>query len=130
MQFLRSIAAVLVGYTIFAVSGYAIFRLSGQAPHAEATTWFKLLTVVSGVLFALLGGYVAGWLAGRRPLAHAIAVALLLSLGAAVSLAATVNHGSIWTQVCALAVMAPAAVLGGWLREHRLRPIGDSTMSS
>jgi hypothetical protein len=113
---LRSIAAVLVGYVVFAASAFAVFRLSGHAPHAPASAGFMAITVASGVLFAVAGGYVAGWLAGRRPVAHAAGTAALLALGAAASLAATVGHGAVWSQLAALLLMAPAAVLGGRLR--------------
>ena len=113
---LRSIAAVLVGYVVFAASSFAVFRLSGHAPHAPAPVPFMLLAIASGVVFAALGGYVAGSLAGRRPLAHAVAMAALLAAGATASLVSTLGHGAIWTQVAALTLMAPSAVLGGWLR--------------
>ncbi len=33
---LRSVAAVLLGYIVFAASAFAVFRLSGQAPHEVA----------------------------------------------------------------------------------------------
>jgi hypothetical protein len=113
---LRSVAAVVLGYVVFAASAFAVFRLSGQAPHAPASVPFMLGTIASGVMFAAAGGYIAAWLAGRRPLAHAVAVALLLAAGALASLASTLGRGAIWSQVSALALMAPAAVLGGWLR--------------
>ena len=113
---LRSVAAVLVGYGVFATSAFAVFRLSGHAPHAPASVPFMLLTIASGVAFAAIGGYVAGWLAGRRPLAHAVAMAALLAAGAAASLAATLGPGAVWSQVAALTLMAPSAVLGGWFR--------------
>jgi hypothetical protein len=113
---LRSVVAVLVGYAVFAASAFAVFRLSGHAPHAPASPPFMLLTIASGVVFAALGGYVAGWLAGRRPLAHAVAMATLLAVGAVASLVSTLGHGAVWTQVTALIFMAPSAVLGGWLR--------------
>ena len=116
MGVLRSIGAVLVGYMIFALSAFAIFQVTGQPPHAAASMGFIVGSTVSGALFALVGGYVAGWLAGRRPFAHGVAVALVLALGAAVSLAATLGHGAIWSQVAALVLMAPSAVVGGWVR--------------
>jgi hypothetical protein len=123
IAFLRSIIAVLAGYVVFAASAFAVFRLSGQAPHADASIPFMLLSIATGVVFALAGGHVAGWIAGRRPVAHGVAVAAVLALGAIVSLVATVGHGAIWSQVAALLLMAPSAVLGGWLRarsmEHR-----------
>ena len=116
MHILRSIAAVIVGYAVFAASAFAVFRLSGHAAHAPASGPFMLLTIACGVAFAALGGYLAGWLAGRRPLAHAVAMAVLLAAGATASLVSTLGHGAIWSQLAALAVMAPSAVLGGWLR--------------
>ncbi|MEO8334885.1 MAG: hypothetical protein ABI664_07925 [bacterium] len=118
IRLLRSIAAVIVGYVIFAASAYAVFRVSGQAAHAVASTSFMLLSIASGIVFALAGGYVAGWIAGRRPIAHAVAMAMVLALGAGVSLIATLGHGVIWSQVAALLLMAPSAVLGGWLRSR------------
>jgi hypothetical protein len=116
---LRSVAAVLLGYVVFAASAFAVFRVSGHAPHAPASVPFMLLTIVSGVVFAIAGGYVAGWIAGRRPVAHALAMAALVVLGAGVSLASTLGHGAVWSQVAALLLMAPSAVLGGWLRGRR-----------
>jgi hypothetical protein len=62
---------------------------------------------------------VAAWLAGRRPVAHAVATAIVLAVGAGASLVATLGHGAIWTQVAALACMAPAVVVGGWLRSKQ-----------
>src|SRR5262245_7812936 len=110
---LRSLAAVLLGYAVFAASAFAVFRLSGHNPHAPASVPFMLGTIASGVVFATAGGYVAGWLAGRRPLVHAVALAVVILAGAAASLASTLGHGAVWSQVAALALMAPAAVLGG-----------------
>lgn len=116
---LRSVASVLVGYVVFAASAYAVFRLSGHAAHAAASLPFMLVSIASGVAFAVAGGYVAGWLAGRRPLAHGAAVGAVLALGAGVSLASTLGRGAVWSQAAALALMAPGAVLGGWLRSRR-----------
>ena len=40
MKVLRSIAAVIVGYSIFVISAVALFRLSGFDPHAPQPLWF------------------------------------------------------------------------------------------
>jgi|SRR5665213_463867 len=116
----RSVLAVIVGYLIFALSAFAFFQITGQPPHQAAPIPIMLASIAFGMVFALLGGYVAAWLARRRPLAHASAVAVLLALGAAISLLGTLGTGAIWSQVAALALMAPAAVLGGWLRLRQL----------
>jgi len=75
-----------------------------------------LESIAFGLAFALLGGYVAAWLAQRRPVAHSAGVAALVAIGALVSLVSTLGNGAVWSQVAALMLMAPCAVLGGWLR--------------
>ena len=43
-------------------------------------------------------------------------MATLLAAGAVASLASTLGHGVVWSQVAALTLMVPSAVLGGWFR--------------
>jgi peptidoglycan/LPS O-acetylase OafA/YrhL len=113
---IRSILAVIVGYLIFALAAFAFFQISGLPPHQPAPVSIMLESIAFGMVFALLGGYVAAWLAQRRPLAHGIALATVLAVGAAISLFSTLGKGAVWSQVAALALMAPCAILGGWLR--------------
>ncbi|HZL25830.1 MAG TPA: hypothetical protein VFC39_04795 [Acidobacteriaceae bacterium] len=115
--------AVVVGYLIFALSAFAFFQITGQQPHQAAPMPIMLASITFGMVFALLGGYTAAWLARRRPLAHAIAVAALLALGATISLLSTLGKGAVWSQVAALVLMAPAAVFGGWLRLRRMADV-------
>jgi uncharacterized membrane protein YfcA len=94
--------------------------MTGQDPHAAAAIAFVLSSSLAGMLFAGIGGFVSAMIAGRRPMAHAIATALLLAAGATASLISTLAHsGAIWSQVAALAVMAPCAIAGGWLRSRQ-----------
>jgi hypothetical protein len=116
LQLLRSIGAVIIGYMVFALSTLAFFQLSGQAPHAEAPPGTMLTSIVVGIAAAIAGGYIAALLAGRKPAAHGLAVAALLAIGATLSLVSTLGHGAIWSQISALALMAPSAALGGWIR--------------
>jgi hypothetical protein len=116
----RSILAVVAGYFVFALSAFAYFRVSGQPPHQAAPLPIMLGSIAFGMTFALLGGYLAAWLARRRPLAHGIAVAVVLALGATISLLSTLGKGAVWSQVTALLLMAPCAVLGGWLRSRQV----------
>ncbi len=121
MRVLRSVVAVVVGYLLFASCAFAFFQVSGQAPHQDASASIMFGSIAVGVIAAGLGGFLAAWMAGRRPLAHGVAVGVLLALGAAVSLLATLGHGAIWSQLAALLLMAPAAVLGGWVRARPSR---------
>lgn len=119
MTIVRSVVAVVVGYLIFAVSAFAFFRLSGQAPHAVAPVPIMATSIAVGMVAAVLGGYVAARLAPGQPLAHGVAVAVVLAIGAAVSLMMTATSGAVWSQVAALVAMAPCAVLGGRLGAGR-----------
>jgi putative membrane protein (TIGR04086 family) len=116
----RSVIAVIVGYLIFALSAFAFFQISGQPPHQAAPVPIMIGSIAFGMVFALLGGFVAAWLARRRPLAHGVAVATVLALGAAISLLSTMGKGAVWSQVAALVLMAPCAALGGWLRMRQV----------
>ena len=128
LQTLRSVGSVILGYLLFAVSAFLFFQLSGQRPHAEAAPGVMAACIVVGVAAAFAGGYLAAWLAGRKPLLHGVAVAGVLAAGATVSLASTLGHGAIWSQVAALALMAPGAALGGWARarHNRSHPLGST----
>ena len=116
----RSVLAVIVGYLIFALSAFAFFQVSGQPPHQAVPVPFMVGSIVFGMVFALLGGFVAACLARRRPFAHGVAVAAVLALGAAISLINTLGKGAIWSQVAALTLISPCAVFGGWLRRWQV----------
>src|SRR5262249_34975428 len=99
ISLLRSIVGVIVGYAIFAGSGVALFQLSGREPHDSASVLFMCAAIMYGAMFALLGGYVSGWIAGRRPLMHGLVVAGILVAGALASLTFTLGKGDVWSQV-------------------------------
>jgi len=109
---LRSIGAVAAGYLIFAASAALLFQLSGQEPHEAAPVAFKIASIVWGAVFALVAGWLTARIAGRRQKLHSAIVAGLIALGALVSLLASAS-GAIWSQVSALVVMAPCALIGG-----------------
>jgi hypothetical protein len=115
---MKSVAGVVAGYLLFAVSGGLLFWASGRDPHREQSIGFVVFSVVYGMVFAGAGGYVAGAIAGRKPRLHGGAVALVLALGAAVSLLAQPGAGSRWSQVAALVLMAPAALAGDIVRSN------------
>jgi hypothetical protein len=115
MRLLRSLAAVVGGYLIFALSAVALFQLSGRDPHAPQPLWFEAVALGYGMGFAALGGFFAARLAPSRPLLHAAIMAGILALGASVSLVTSPGTDASWSQWGALALMAPSAYLGGRL---------------
>ena len=111
---LRSIAAVVAGYFLFAVSAVLLFQLSGREPHADAPLTFKVAAIAWGAVFAMVGGYLAAHVSVRRPKAHGAALAAVIALGAIASMAARPSD-ALWSQIGALLVMAPCAWLGSVL---------------
>src|SRR5580698_8457931 len=99
---MRIFLAVVAGYSIFAVSAVIFFHLSGVDPHSPAGLGFKALTVAYGLAFAYLGGFVGGRIAERTDLACGIALAMVIALGATISMIARPGAGALWTQTAAL----------------------------
>jgi hypothetical protein len=120
IRMLRSIGVVLVGYVPFGISAVLLFKLTGRDPHAPAPVSFMLLSTLYGMAFAVLAGYLAARLAGRRPLSHAIAVAGIIGLGALISIVLRPVGAALWSQLAALVLIAPSAILGGLIRRRRL----------
>jgi len=116
MNLARSVAGVIVGYAFFAISAFLLFRLTGRDPHAPQDTLFVTEAVLFGMVMAALGGWIAGWIAGRRPVLHAGFVAFLVALGAVGSLISSPGEHANWSQVAALVLMAPSALVGGLIK--------------
>ena len=123
MAILRSVIAVVAGYLIFAASALVLFKLSGQDPHAPASMGFMVVSIVYGIVFAALSGFLAAWLAKRYEFEHGLAVASVIAAIGAASLLTSPGGDAKWTQLAALLLMAPSALAGGW---YRARQVGES----
>jgi hypothetical protein len=115
-KLLRSALAVFLGYGLFAVGAATIFAAMRVDPHADASASTIVGSTLYGVVFAVLGGILAGTVAGRRPLAHAAAVGAVILAGALISLIASRASEPRWSQLVAALIIAPSALLGGLLR--------------
>lgn len=120
---LRSVIAVIAGYLVFTASAVALFKITGRDPHAPAGLVFMGLSVLYGMCFAAVGGFVSAWLARRWEFEHSLAVAGLIAASGAASLVARPGQGALWTQLAAVLIMAPMAMAGGYLR---LRQVGST----
>lgn len=118
---MKSVLAVLAGYLVFGISAIILFQIADVDPRQEPAIGFRLWSTVYGVFFALLSGYVAARLAGKKEIAHASAVACILAVIATISLVAQPGHGSLWSQIAALGFMTPAAILGGVVRAQQVK---------
>ena len=117
---MRVFMAVVAGYGTFAGSAVLLFHLADVDPHSPAAVGFELLTIAYGLGFALLAGFVAGKIAQRPDLRCGMVLALVIALGATVSIIARPGAGALWTQTAALLLFAPASLAGDWIRRRRL----------
>jgi hypothetical protein len=115
----RTVLAVVTGYVIFAGSAVLLFQGTRVDPHAPAPLGFMIMSVAYGIAFGFLSGFVAGRIGGRAGLQCGIWVAAIIALGAAISLIARPGTGALWTQISAIALFAPAALLGDYIRKQR-----------
>jgi len=127
---MRAFLAVVAGYLIFAISAVLFFRLLHVDPHSPAAAGFEGLTIAYGLAFASLGGFVAGKIARRKDLVCGIALALVIGLGAIVSMIARPGAGALWTQTAALLLLAPASLAGDWVRRRRQRTTATNRNAS
>ncbi len=121
----RSVLAILLGYLTFGMAAGLLFQLSGRDPYMLPDMWFLVFSILYGIAFGLLGGYVAALVARRRELAHAVVVGVVIGVGAVVSIVIKTGSGSLWSPISALVLMAPASVLGGYLRARSVKRIGS-----
>jgi hypothetical protein len=115
---MRVFTGVVLGYLVFGLSAFALFRITGHRPHAPASISFQIGSIIYGMLFALLAGYIASFIGGRPNAVAAWIVGALIALGAIISMVLTVVS---WSQIAALCFMAPAAVVGEWAYVLRSR---------
>jgi hypothetical protein len=115
----RSILAVLLGMAVWAVLWIASNQaLTAAMPEAfgdegllleNSLLWLYLL---DSVVLSVLAGWVTGRVAGRRQLAHGLALGLAqLAIGVAVQASAW-DDMPLWYHLAFLALLIPASVLG------------------
>jgi len=120
---MRSFLSIVAGYLVFSITAVLLFRISGVNPHQSPAIEFIIGSIVYGVFFAGLGGYVSAAIARRKELTHALAVASIIAVIAIVSIILAPKEGVLWSELATLLLMAPAAGLGGYLRSRRTQRI-------
>lgn len=116
---MRSLLAVVSGMTVWAVLWVGSNQaLTAAMPGAfgddgrlleDGLLWLYLL---DSVVLSVLAGWVTGRVAGRRQLAHGLALGLAqLAIGIAVQ-ASVWDDMPLWYHLAFLALLIPASVLG------------------
>jgi hypothetical protein len=118
----RSVLAVVVGYAVMAalVVGTSAamgalfpgeFPKPGEAGPMPAARWFALMLGLSA-LYAVLGGWVAAYVAGRAEMGHGLALAALMLVLAVVSGLAERGLAPLWFLI-SVPLLGVAGVLAG-----------------
>lgn len=110
---MRTAVGVIVGYVLFAAASVLLFVMSERQPHDEASLGFMLVATTYGVVAALLCGLMAAAISGRQDARAGVILAVVIGLGAIVSMFTVPEGGSRSSMIAALLLMAPAAWLGG-----------------
>ncbi|HKK26869.1 MAG TPA: hypothetical protein VKB18_02185 [Gemmatimonadota bacterium] len=112
---MRTALAVLAGYALFAFSAAALYVVTGLEATPAASTGFVVGRVAFGIVVAALAGVIAGRIARERHRLAALSLALVIAAGAVVTLMERPDVTTLWIQIAAVLLMAPAAVAGDWL---------------
>jgi hypothetical protein len=115
---MRSIAGIIIGYLVFALTAFALFRVTQQNPHAPAPMGFEITAIVYGVFFAFLAGYWGTGIAGRSDMWVAGIIALIM---AAIAIASMAKAGVGWSPLSAVVLMVPAELMGGYVQARKGR---------
>jgi len=115
----RTVIGIIAGNVIFIASTLLLFYLARVDPHASASPRFMVLAIVYGVAFALLSGFVAGWIGKRADIITGFVLACIIAVPAAITVISRPGEGAVWSQTAALFLMAPAALMGDWIRKNR-----------
>jgi len=127
---IRSVLAVVAGIVAMSAVAFAIeiplraltLRLFSQRFPDQAALDSHIGWMLSQSLYTVpalvLGGYVAAWLAPRRGLAHAIAMAVVQELLTVVLIFNPPHPVPPWIWAFALVVTPAAIIYGGYLRSR------------
>lgn len=133
----RSVIAIVVGFLVIGVLAFGTdVIVRGAAPEVfapdgrvDSVPWLLFMQLYVFV-YAVFGCWLAARLAPNRPMRHALILGLLgLAFNIAGS-AAQWDKMPAWYHLMALALVMPAAWVGGRIRERQLARVGGGSPMS
>jgi hypothetical protein len=129
---MRSILAIVGGYISMSVGIILVSLLFGRLfpgfvfANGQASPKYIIVNLAYSAVFAMLGGYISGLIAGKEPVKHALILAALCSLFFLMSLGAPMpKEGGpvepVWYKISLLVLLTPSVAAGGLLRFRQLR---------
>lgn len=119
MNILRSIFAVISGYALFVISAILLFKLSGIDPHADVSVGFIIITIIYGMLFCFIGGFLTQFISRSGKLTINYILAAIIAGFATFSLFKTT--GNHYSQLAAIFLFAPTSILAGLVYLKRIK---------
>jgi HAMP domain-containing protein len=129
----RSVAAVIGGSAVMVagvmLANFALVllvpgALSPAGPEASGSMRVLVLLLAANLLAAAAGGYVCARVAKTSELRHALALGMVQAILYAMSALMEREVGvPLWFHVGMVALLIPAAMLGGWMRAGQRRRI-------
>jgi hypothetical protein len=128
----RSVIAVVVGFVVIGVLAMgtdailkaAVPQIFGPNDRVGSLPWLLFIQLYVFV-YAVFGCWLTARLAPNRPMRHAL---ILGALGLVLNVAGTIalwDRMPAWYHIVALALVMPAAWLGGRIRERQLASAGS-----
>ena len=118
---MRLLLGIVAGYLVFALSAVFLFQLTAQRPHDAASVLFMVGGTAYGMCFAVLAGYVATAVHGKRGMRAAAAVAGIIAISALLSFLGSGENTYTWSMLATLIFIAPMTPLGAVLYLRRGR---------
>ena len=114
LPIVRSIVAVVLGYTVVVICTSVGFRPLGGIIHLDAPLGIQAAGTLVAIISGLLGGLTAAIVAGRHPVRHAAAVLIFLCIDTGVVLYRP-SPDPRWFDLLGSATLMLATVCGGAL---------------
>lgn len=129
---LRSLFAIIGGYISMSVgiiltTAVVARVLPAIIENGQPSPNYIAANLAYSAFFAVVGGYVAGLIAGREPLKHAIILAVVCALFFLLYIGAPTPKDQpptpIWYKIGLLVISVPSITLGGFLRQRHTRAL-------
>lgn len=120
----RSVAAVVVGYVLMgALITLVQETWFGGVSYTKSSTGVLVTAGFFTFLAAVVGGYAAGWIAGRRPMLHGLAMSCLVVLETTWLIRSGKTWDPVWFDVTAAGSLVAGILIGAWLHVCCARPM-------
>ena len=122
MAILHAFLALFAGFAamavILVVATAALTRLAPEwaGEPGQPRAAYVLANLGYSLAAAIVGGYITAWSASDNPLRHALTLAIIVLLLAALSALQQRGRQPIWYQLLLMAITPAGVLLGGFLR--------------